>query len=64
LVSEYKQKELNGELLPEPLLVENKKRFVMFPILHRDVSTVPCMNGFFFSYADYCVSDLGHVQES
>ena len=38
LVSEFKIKEANGELLPEPLLVEDKSRFVLFPIKHTDVS--------------------------
>jgi hypothetical protein len=38
LVSEFKTKELNGELLPEPLLQEDKTRFVLFPIKHTDVS--------------------------
>lgn len=37
-VSEYRRKELNGELLPEPLLVTDKSRFVLFPIKHTDVS--------------------------
>lgn len=36
-ISEFKKKELNGELLPEPLLVEDKSRFVLFPIKHPDV---------------------------
>jgi len=36
-VSTYKRRELAGELLPEPLLVENPKRFVIFPIEHNDV---------------------------
>lgn len=38
LVSEYKRKELNEELQPEPLLTEDKSRFVLFPIKHTDVS--------------------------
>lgn len=38
LVSVYRQKELNGELLPEPLLIEDKSRFVLFPIKQPDVS--------------------------
>jgi hypothetical protein len=37
-VSEFKRKELNGELLPEPMLMEDKTRFVLFPIKHTDVS--------------------------
>lgn len=38
LVSEFKLKEKNGDLLPEPLLNEDKCRFVLFPIQHHDVS--------------------------
>ena len=37
IVSEFKKKELNGELKPEPLLIEDKGRFVLFPIKHADV---------------------------
>ena len=37
IVSEYKRKELAGELLPEPLLTESENRFVLFPIQHQDV---------------------------
>jgi hypothetical protein len=37
-VSEFKLKELRGELLPEPLLQEDKNRFVLFPIKHDDVN--------------------------
>ena len=37
-ISDFKLKELRGELLPEPLLVEQKSRFVLFPIKHDDVS--------------------------
>ena len=36
-VSEYKKKELRGELLPEPILTESENRFVLFPIQHQDV---------------------------
>jgi hypothetical protein len=35
--TEAKLKELRGEMLPEPLLVEDKTRFVLFPIKHADV---------------------------
>ena len=35
--SEFKIREQNGELLPEPLLAEDKSRFVLFPIKHNDV---------------------------
>ena len=38
LVSDFKRKEKSGELLPEPLLMEDKARFVLFPIKHNDVS--------------------------
>ena len=37
-VSEQRMKEKNGTLLPEPLLIEDKQRFVLFPIKHKDVS--------------------------
>jgi len=43
LVSEFKQMELRGELKPEPLLMEDKQRFVLFPIKHTDVSR--CLGG-------------------
>jgi hypothetical protein len=39
LISDFKHKENRGELLPEPLLMEDKSRFVLFPIKHTDVST-------------------------
>lgn len=35
--TDFKIKELNGELLPEPLLVPDRTRFVLFPIKHNDV---------------------------
>lgn len=35
--SDFKLKELNGELLPEPLLATDRTRFVLFPIKHNDV---------------------------
>ena len=35
--SEFKVKEMLGELLPEPLLVEDKTRFVLFPIKQPDI---------------------------
>jgi hypothetical protein len=37
-VSEFKQKENKGLLLPEPILIPDKSRFVLFPIKHTDVS--------------------------
>lgn len=37
-VSKEKEKEMKGQLLPEPLLVPDKTRFVLFPIKHTDVS--------------------------
>lgn len=36
-ISEFKRKEKNGFLIPEPLLIEDKARFVLFPIKHTDV---------------------------
>lgn len=38
LVSDFKKLELEGKLLPEPLLTADKSRFVLFPIKHTDVS--------------------------
>ena len=38
--SDFKQREMRGELAPEPLLTEDKTRFVLFPIKHHDVSLV------------------------
>lgn len=38
IISEFKKKELRGELKPEPLLAEDKSRFVLFPIKNTDVS--------------------------
>ena len=40
VMSEHKRKEMNGELLPEPLLMEDKTRFVLFPIKQPDVSEI------------------------
>uniref|UniRef100_A0A7S2WT44 Uncharacterized protein n=1 Tax=Mucochytrium quahogii TaxID=96639 RepID=A0A7S2WT44_9STRA len=37
VLSEFKRKELAGELKPEPLLMENENRFVLFPIKHHNV---------------------------
>lgn len=36
-ITEHKRKELNGELLEEPLLIENKSRFALFPIMYSDI---------------------------
>jgi hypothetical protein len=36
--TDHKLKEESGELAPEPLLVENPHRFVIFPIKDNDVS--------------------------
>ena len=38
LISAFKLMEMNGELKPEPLLIEDKSRFVLFPIKQPDVS--------------------------
>ena len=37
-MSSWKQLEVAGELEPEPLLIANPGRFVIFPIQHNDVS--------------------------
>ena len=37
LVSEMKRLELSGKLQQEPLLQENPNRFVMFPIVYKDI---------------------------
>ena len=36
-ISEFRQKEISGLLKPEPLLQEDKSRFVLFPIKQPDV---------------------------
>jgi hypothetical protein len=38
-VTEFRKKELRGEIY-EPLLAEDKHRFVLFPIKHDDVRTI------------------------
>jgi hypothetical protein len=38
-MSEFKMMEKKGQLKPEPLLIEDKSRFVLFPIKHTDVSS-------------------------
>jgi hypothetical protein len=38
--TDHKLKEERGELAPEPLLVENPHRFVIFPIRDNDVSSL------------------------
>lgn len=38
LVSDFKRLEMEGKMLPEPLLMADKSRFVLFPIKHTDVS--------------------------
>lgn len=35
--SAFRIKEMRGELLPEPLLIKDKRRFVLFPIKHTDI---------------------------
>ena len=37
VMSDFKRKEMSGELKPEPILTENPKRFVLFPIQHNDI---------------------------
>jgi ribonucleoside-diphosphate reductase subunit M2 len=36
-VSEFKLMEIQGKLVPEPLLIPDKSRFVLFPIKHDDI---------------------------
>jgi|AACY02.7.fsa_nt_gi hypothetical protein len=36
-MTDFRKKEMNGELLPEPMLMEDKTRFVLFPIKQHDV---------------------------
>ena len=67
-VSKEKERENKGELLPEPLLVPDKTRFVLFPIKHPDVSFpnlkpphVIHSNLFLILYTWYMTLDLGHV---
>ena len=36
-ITEFKQKEMRGETLVEPLLQEDKTRFVLFPIKQTEV---------------------------
>jgi len=43
LMTEFKKLEIAGKLLPEPLLIPDKSRFVLFPIKHHDVSSVCCL---------------------
>lgn len=38
-VTEFRIKEAAGQLLPEPLLIPDSSRFVLFPIKHGDVSS-------------------------
>jgi hypothetical protein len=44
LPSEFKIKEMSGALKPEPLLVEDKTRFVLFPIKNNDVCNLTYMH--------------------
>eukprot|EP00598_Pedospumella_elongata_P000405 CAMPEP_0184974140 /NCGR_PEP_ID=MMETSP1098-20130426/5684_1 /TAXON_ID=89044 /ORGANISM="Spumella elongata, Strain CCAP 955/1" /LENGTH=371 /DNA_ID=CAMNT_0027496669 /DNA_START=41 /DNA_END=1156 /DNA_ORIENTATION=+ len=37
LMTEFKKLEIAGKLLPEPLLIPDKSRFVLFPIKHHDI---------------------------
>jgi hypothetical protein len=39
-VTEFRLKEMSAEFKPEPLLNEDKSRFVLFPIKHQDVSNL------------------------
>ena len=37
VISDFKLKEMNGDMIPEPMLQEDKGRFVLFPIKQPDV---------------------------
>lgn len=39
-ITEYRMMEATGKLLPEPLLIPDSSRFVLFPIKHSDVSLI------------------------
>ena len=45
-VTEFRLKEASGQLLPEPLLIADSSRFVLFPIKHSDVSQENLLNKF------------------
>ena len=63
--SEFKIMEANGTLLPEPLLIEDKSRFVLFPIKHADVRYIDSL--FSQSHLPHFSNiriDMGYVQES
>ena len=42
IISDFKILELSGKLRPEPLLIPDKSRFVVFPIKHNDVRDYIC----------------------
>ena len=44
LMTEHRRQEVEGKHLPEPLLMENPGRFVLFPIQHHDVSFLSEIN--------------------
>ena len=69
--SEMKKRELAGsyeDFTPEPLLMENPNRFVLFPIEHADVWVRRGAKTIFLSSSwrrpsTRLASDAGHVQE-
>ena len=69
--SEMKKRELAGsyeDFTPEPLLMENPNRFVLFPIEHADVWVWCSAKAIFLSSSrrrpsTRLASDAGHVQE-
>lgn len=65
LISDFKHKENRGELLPEPLLMEDKSRFVLFPIKHNDVSILEIQkfDNKLCLIPSLHVTDLGNVQK-
>ena len=45
-LSDHRILERDGKLEPEPMLIENKRRFVLFPIVHDDVSRLQLLFSF------------------
>jgi hypothetical protein len=50
-MTDFRRLEKTGTLLPEPLLMAEKSRFVLFPIKHNDVSFFDLLLSLNFSYS-------------
>ncbi len=64
-VSEFRRKEKEGYMKPEPLLIPDKSRFVLFPIKHTDVRPIVSIT-FVVALTFFILNtlaDLGHVQK-